>query len=96
MRKYQNFKEKKLEKQALKTDQMLRDAGASIEDLKDDEMATVTSSGVALINIPTQDKRFHKKTFVMNPTGKTSIQILHEYVQRALKGRLECMEKDTA
>ncbi|VDO18694.1 unnamed protein product [Heligmosomoides polygyrus] len=42
---------------------------------------------LALIHIESADPRFHKRSFVMNPQGKSSITVLHEYSQRALKGR---------
>ncbi|KAK6049426.1 hypothetical protein COOONC_13069 [Cooperia oncophora] len=43
-------------------------------------------AGLALIHIESADPRFHKRSFVMNPQGKSSITVLHEYSQRALKG----------
>ena len=41
-----------------------------------------------LIKIPTMDGRFHKKNYVLNPVGKSPVNILNEYVQRAFSGRV--------
>ena len=34
------------------------------------------------------DGRFHKKNYVLNPVGKSPVNILNEYVQRAFSGRV--------
>ncbi|KFD55968.1 hypothetical protein M514_03092 [Trichuris suis] len=45
-------------------------------------------ANVKLITVPEIDKhsRPHKRQFVLNPQGKSSITVLHEYVQKVLKG----------
>uniref|UniRef100_A0A5S6QQ98 DRBM domain-containing protein n=1 Tax=Trichuris muris TaxID=70415 RepID=A0A5S6QQ98_TRIMR len=45
-------------------------------------------ANVKLITVPGIDKhsRPHKKQFVLNPQGKSSVTVLHEYVQKVLKG----------
>jgi hypothetical protein len=44
-------------------------------------------SGLKLITIPALEveSKPHKRPFYLNPQGKTSVSILHEFVQKALK-----------
>ncbi|CAI4232756.1 unnamed protein product [Auanema sp. JU1783] len=85
---YVSFEERKRKKNNARFEETLRDAGLTLDDVKGDEESIISPSGISLINIPTTDNRFHKKNFVMNPAGRTSLMILHEYVQRALRGRI--------
>uniref|UniRef100_A0A7I4XXI3 DRBM domain-containing protein n=1 Tax=Haemonchus contortus TaxID=6289 RepID=A0A7I4XXI3_HAECO len=87
VKKFNNFKEKKAAYREKQLDQALKDSGVPMkmkEVLKKKEKAP---AGLALIHIESADPRFHKRSFVMNPQGKSSITVLHEYSQRALKGR---------
>ncbi|VDM59650.1 unnamed protein product [Angiostrongylus costaricensis] len=87
VKKFSNFKEKKAAYREKQFDQAMKDSGVSLK-MKDvlgkKEKAP---AGLALIHIESADPRFHKRSFVMNPQGKSSITVLHEYSQRALKGR---------
>uniref|UniRef100_A0A158PAQ2 DRBM domain-containing protein n=1 Tax=Angiostrongylus cantonensis TaxID=6313 RepID=A0A158PAQ2_ANGCA len=87
VKKFNNFKEKKAAYREKQFDQAMKDSGVSLK-MKDvlgkKEKAP---AGLALIHIESADPRFHKRSFVMNPQGKSSITVLHEYSQRALKGR---------
>ncbi|VDK82546.1 unnamed protein product, partial [Cylicostephanus goldi] len=87
VKKFTNFKDKKADYREKQLDQALKDSGVPLkmkEVLNKNEKAP---AGLALIHIESADPRFHKRSFVMNPQGKSSITVLHEYSQRALKGR---------
>ena len=45
------------------------------------------STGLRLITVPAleRDSKPHQRPFYLNPQGKTSVSILHEFVQKALK-----------
>lgn len=47
-------------------------------------------SNVKLITVPDMEKgsKPQQKQFFLNPQGKTSIAVLHEYVQKVLKGEV--------
>ncbi|EYC02575.1 hypothetical protein Y032_0099g3189 [Ancylostoma ceylanicum] len=87
VKKFTTFRDKKADYREKQLDQALKDSGVPLkmkEVLGKNEKAP---AGLALIHIESADPRFHKRSFVMNPQGKSSITVLHEYSQRALKGR---------
>ncbi|KAJ1368497.1 WW protein [Parelaphostrongylus tenuis] len=87
VKKFTNFKEKKAAYREKQFDQALKDSGVTLK-MKDVlGKREKAPAGLALIHIESADPRFHKRSFVMNPQGKSSITVLHEYSQRALKGR---------
>ncbi|VDL79675.1 unnamed protein product [Nippostrongylus brasiliensis] len=87
VKKYTSFKEKKAAYREKQLDQALKDSGVPMK-MKDVlKRKEKTPAGLALIHIESPDARLHKRSFVMNPQGKSSITVLHEYSQRALKGR---------
>ncbi|KIH60508.1 hypothetical protein ANCDUO_09244, partial [Ancylostoma duodenale] len=102
VKKFTTFRDKKADYREKQLDQALKDSGilmillvssrlrGSSVPLKMKEVLGKNEkapAGLALIHIESADPRFHKRSFVMNPQGKSSITVLHEYSQRALKGR---------
>ncbi|KAK6727028.1 hypothetical protein RB195_004996 [Necator americanus] len=87
VKKFTTFKDKKADYREKQLDQALKDSGVPLKMKEVLGKNEKTPAGLALIHIESADPRFHKRSFVMNPQGKSSITVLHEYSQRALKGR---------
>ncbi|KAK0425775.1 hypothetical protein QR680_009378 [Steinernema hermaphroditum] len=54
-------------------------------------------SDIQLITSPALDQsgRPQKKSFMMNPQGKTSVSVLHEYVQKVVKSKIRYQYEET-
>ncbi|PAV68859.1 hypothetical protein WR25_22310 isoform A [Diploscapter pachys] len=89
--KYRSFRERIERRSQRRMEAVLKKAGVqqSVKEVMENkDMAIQGSSGMRLIKIPTMDGRFHKKNYVLNPVGKSPVNILNEYVQRAFSGRV--------
>uniref|UniRef100_A0A914H1J6 Microprocessor complex subunit DGCR8 n=1 Tax=Globodera rostochiensis TaxID=31243 RepID=A0A914H1J6_GLORO len=77
--KTRNFYKRKKERKTL--NQSVQSNGTSRE------ARPILPSTVKLITVPSleADSKPHQRTFYLNPQGKTSVSILHEFVQKVLK-----------
>ncbi|CAD6189779.1 unnamed protein product [Caenorhabditis auriculariae] len=99
VKKYKHVSEKFKARNQRKINAALARAGikAPLEDVlskgMDEEVAR--KRGLLMLAMPLAEGRFNKKMFLMNPVGKSSVMVLNEFAQRAMKARIEYVIDNT-